>query len=118
MDINEILEDFNDINFYYNDCTKHDLLRRDLECYHSDRIEELEEEIKEARGRLRAIEDITRKAFDNPETQDINLYRAQTLANIFAIFEYNGETIRETAPQKEDDQITIEEVLRNENDQE
>lgn len=81
-------------------------------------IVELRLELERANTYLRAIENITRKAFDNPETQDINLYRAQALANILAIFEYNGETIRETAPQKEDDQITIEEVLRNEDNQE
>ena len=43
------------------------------------------------------IEEITREAFNNPETQDINLYRAQALANILAVFEYDGATIKEDA---------------------
>lgn len=45
--------------------------------------------------KLKAIEKITREAFNNPETRDINLYRAQALANILAVFEYDGATIKE-----------------------
>lgn len=80
MDINEILNDFNDINFYYNDCTKLDLLRRDLECYHSDRIKELEEELERANTYLRAIEDIAREILNRPNTENtrVNLKRALT----------------------------------------
>lgn len=50
-------------------------------------------ELKEARIRLNRIEEIAREAFNNPDTLDINLYRAQKLAEIFQIFEYNGSTI-------------------------
>jgi len=53
------------------------------------------EELKEARIRLSKIEAIARDAFNDPDTQDINLYRAQKLADIFAIFEYDGATIKE-----------------------
>lgn len=42
-----------------------------------------------ARIKLDKIEKIAREAFSNPETQDINLYRAQALARIFQIFEYD-----------------------------
>ena len=45
--------------------------------------------------KLQAIEKITREAFNNPDTRDINLYRAQALANILAVFEYDGATIKE-----------------------
>lgn len=51
--------------------------------------------LQEANKKLNAIERIARDAFNNPATQDINLYRAQALANILAIFEYNGATIKE-----------------------
>ena len=50
---------------------------------------------KKAALMLTEIEKITREAFNNPDTQDINLYRAQALANILAIFEYDGATIKE-----------------------
>ena len=54
---------------------------------------ELLVELKAARIQLQKIERIAREAFSNPDTQDINLYRAQALANIFAVFEYHGATI-------------------------
>lgn len=38
--------------------------------------------------KLAKIEQICKDAFSDPETQDINLYRAQALANIYAIFIY------------------------------
>lgn len=41
--------------------------------------------------RLKKIEEICRDAFNNPNTQDINLYRAQALANIYAMFIYGLE---------------------------
>lgn len=50
-------------------------------------------ELKEARIRLNRIETLAREAFADPETLDINLYRAQKLAEIYQIFEYNGSTI-------------------------
>lgn len=59
----------------------------------SDQLEILIE-LKEARVRLQEIERIAREAFNDPDTQDINLYRAQALANIYAIFEYDGATIK------------------------
>lgn len=42
---------------------------------------------------LSVIEEKSIEAFNNPDTRDINLYRAQKLAEIFQIFEYNGSTI-------------------------
>lgn len=44
--------------------------------------------------RLEQIERIARDAFSDPDTQDINLYRAQALAKIFQIFEYDGATLK------------------------
>ncbi len=41
------------------------------------------------KDRLDKIEQIAREAFSDPETQDLNLYRAQALARIFQIFEYD-----------------------------
>jgi hypothetical protein len=38
--------------------------------------------------KLEEIENITREAFSDPETQDINLHRAQALANILTIFDH------------------------------
>lgn len=57
-------------------------------------IESIINSINEDTIKLQEIERITRAAFNNPETQDINLYRAQALANILAVFEYNGATIK------------------------
>lgn len=50
-------------------------------------------DLEDARRKLSQIEKITRAAFNNPETRDINLHRAQALAKIFAIFEqgYEGD---------------------------
>ena len=42
---------------------------------------------------LDEIEKKVRKAFADPETEDITLHRAQVLADILAIFEYDGATI-------------------------
>lgn len=39
--------------------------------------------------KLAKIEQICKDAFSNPETQDINLYRAQALANIYHLFLYD-----------------------------
>ena len=44
---------------------------------------------------LKAIGKICEQAFGDPETEDINLYRAQALANIYAIFQYDGKTLKE-----------------------
>lgn len=38
--------------------------------------------------RLNKIKKICEDAFNNPDTQDIDKYRAQALANIYAIFLY------------------------------
>ena len=46
---------------------------------------------------LDEIEKKVRKAFADPETEDITLHRAQVLADILAIFEYNGATIGKEA---------------------
>ena len=46
---------------------------------------------------LDEIEKKVRKAFADPETENITLYRAQVLADILAIFEYNGATIGKEA---------------------
>lgn len=48
-------------------------------------------ELEEARRKLSQIEKIARAAFNNPETFDIDLHRAQALAKIFAIFEQGYE---------------------------
>ena len=48
-------------------------------------------DLEAARRKLSQIEKITRAAFDNPETYDIDLHRAQALAKIFAIFEQGYE---------------------------
>ena len=37
--------------------------------------------------KLEIIEKITRDAFNNPETCDLDLYRAQALAKILAVFD-------------------------------
>lgn len=42
---------------------------------------------------LDEIEKKVRKAFADPETEDITLHRAQVLADILAIFEYDGAMI-------------------------
>lgn len=39
--------------------------------------------------KLAKIEQICKEAFSDPETQDINLYRAQALANIYHLFLYD-----------------------------
>ena len=64
--------------------------------------------------KLRKIEEITREAFNNPDTLDINLYRAQALANIFHIFEY-GEALEgksEAIEEPFEDQISFDDILR------
>lgn len=69
---------------------------------------------EECRRWLNKIEQIARGAFNNPDTQDINLYRAQKLADIFAIFEYNGATIqpsRSSEIKEDDNQITFDEAI-------
>ena len=48
--------------------------------------------VKSARW-LDEIEKKVRKAFADPDTENITLHRAQVLADILAIFEYNGATI-------------------------
>ena len=63
--------------------------------------------------KLTAIEKIAREAFSNPVTSNINLYRAQKLADIFAIFQYDGLTLS-AATQTDSQfagQIDISEVL-------
>ena len=76
-------------------------------------------ELKEARIKLQEIERIARESFSNPDTLDINLYRAQALAKIFQIFEYNGATIGEAkedikAPEADKDQLTFDDILKEE----
>ena len=44
---------------------------------------------------LKAIGTICEQAFKAPETEDMLVYRAQALANIFAIFQYDGKTLKE-----------------------
>lgn len=48
---------------------------------------------------LSEIETIARDAFNDPETLDINLYRAQALARIFQLFEYNNEEAADNGEQ-------------------
>lgn len=54
---------------------------------------------KRALSLLSEIETIARDAFNNPETLDINLYRAQALARIFQLFEYNNEEAADNGEQ-------------------
>lgn len=56
-------------------------------------LEETASTIKELGFWLKQIENIAREAFSDPDTRDINLYRAQALAKIYQIFEYNGSAI-------------------------
>ena len=74
------------------------LLEKDSEEY-NEIVEQLElmVELKLSRKKLQEIEKITREAFNNPDTKDLDLYRAQALANILAVFEYDGATIKEEA---------------------
>ena len=44
---------------------------------------------------LKEIERISEDAFKDPTTDNIDLYRAQALAKIYAIFLYKGKTIKE-----------------------
>ena len=81
-------------------------------------------ELKEARLKLSQIERIARESFSpdvsSMDTTRRSYHREQAIANIFAIFEYNGATIKEEstlahAPEDKS-QITIEDVLENEKD--
>ena len=54
---------------------------------------------KRALSLLSEIETIARDAFNDPETLDINLYRAQALARIFQLFEYNNEEAADNGEQ-------------------
>ena len=69
-------------------CLKHSTISAD------EAIKRIEDIVSsKSRRRLLVIEKIAREAFNDPDTQDINLYRAQKLADIFALFEYDGATI-------------------------
>lgn len=57
-------------------------------------------------AKLKKIEKIARDAFSDPDTLDINLHRAQALANILALFEY------EEQKKTDDDQMTFDDLLR------
>lgn len=48
-------------------------------------------ELEEAKTKLNEIEEIARDAFNDPDTLDINLYRAQALAKVLQIFEYEED---------------------------
>ena len=54
---------------------------------------------KRALSLLSEIETIARDAFNDPETLDINLYRAKALARIFHLFEYNNEEAADNGEQ-------------------
>lgn len=54
---------------------------------------------KRALSLLSEIEKIARDAFNDPDTLDINLYRAQALARIFQLFEYNNEEAADNGEQ-------------------
>ena len=51
---------------------------------------------------LDEIEKKVRKAFADPDTENITLHRAQVLADILSIFEYNGATIEKEAQEDGD----------------
>lgn len=63
-------------------------------------------------AKLKKIEKIARDAFSDPDTLDINLHRAQALANILMLFEYEEPTEQ---PQTDDDQMTFDDLLGGEN---
>lgn len=50
--------------------------------------EDLQQTYQKELDKLAKIEQICKDAFSDPETQDINLYRAQALANIYHLFLY------------------------------
>lgn len=68
--------------------------------------------------KLENIEQIARECF-SPEWSGkdphiIDLHRAQALANIFAVFEYDGLTIEEPKkeePEDDDAQVTFDDLL-------
>lgn len=51
--------------------------------------EDLQQTYQKELDKLAKIEQICKDAFSDPETQDINLYRAQALANIYHLFLYD-----------------------------
>lgn len=65
--------------------------------------------------KLEAIERICREAFSQPDTNNLEYFRAQALANVYGIFLYDGATISNTheAVNKycDDNQLTIDELL-------
>ena len=65
------------------ECQVCDLVRNDEEI-----LEAYDQSIKAIR-RLQKIEKMVRKAFSDPETENIPLYRSQVLANVLAVFEYD-----------------------------
>jgi hypothetical protein len=66
--------------------------------------------------KLEAIERICREAFSQPDTLNVDLYRAQALANVYGIFLYDGATIANTHEAVnrylDDRQLTIDEYLK------
>ena len=65
------------------ECQVCDLVRNDEEI-----LEAYDQSIKAIR-RLQKIEKMVRKAFSDPETDNIPLYRSQVLANVLSVFEYD-----------------------------
>ena len=65
------------------ECQVCDLVRNDEEI-----LEAYDQSIKAIR-RLQKIEEMVRKAFSDPDTDNITLHRAQVLANVLAVFEYD-----------------------------
>jgi len=65
------------------ECQVCDLVKNDEEI-----LEAYDQSIK-AIKRLQKIEKMVRKAFSDPETENIPLYRSQVLANVLAVFEYD-----------------------------
>ena len=51
--------------------------------------EDLQQTYQKELDKLAKIEQICKEAFSDPETLDINLYRAQALANIYHLFLYD-----------------------------
>ena len=49
--------------------------------------------LSEAEAKLAKIEEIARDAFNDPDTLDINLYRAQALAKIYQMFIYDTKEV-------------------------
>ena len=100
IDPGDLFESTRNYEFYRSNGVSYrcPLIEKDSEDYK--RLSEelkLFVELKASIDKLEIIEKITRDAFNNPDTCDLDLYRAQALAKILAVFEQGyGLTDKET----------------------